>query len=374
MEKRKWYDKNIETSLIGFGVMRVKTVDGVIDEKKGFELIDYAYNHGVNYFDTAMPYTNGQNEKFLGKALKRYPRESLYIATKLSMGIVNTKEEMIACIDEQLSNLQTDYIDFYLLHALNRKRFDTFLEWGVFEHVENLKRLGKIRYIGFSFHDDYDAFKYILDSYDWDFCQIQLNYMDTKHQQGIKGYYDCVEKKVPVVIMEPLKGGKLSKFNNEITSLLKGQSESSISSWGLRWVGSLPGVKVLLSGMNELDQVIDNVNTFTDFKPLNGAEMNLIDGVARRVRSLTKVDCTGCNYCMPCPVGVNIPGNFSMLNEYAMYGSVDEFKWRYNNLTKEEAFADKCVSCKKCVKVCPQMINIPEKLKEVVATSKELIK
>lgn len=374
MEKRKWYDKNIETSLIGFGVMRVKTVDGVIDEKKGFELIDYAYNHGVNYFDTAMPYTNGQNEKFLGKALKKYPRESLYIATKLSMGIVNTKEEMIACIDEQLSNLQTDYIDFYLLHALNRKRFDTFLEWGVFEHVDNLKRLGKIRYIGFSFHDDYDAFKYILDSYDWDFCQIQLNYMDTNHQQGIKGYYDCVEKKVPVVIMEPLKGGKLSKFNDEITLLLKSQSESSISSWGLRWVGSLPGVKVLLSGMNELDQVIDNVNTFTDFKPLNDAEMNLIDEVARRVRALTKVDCTGCNYCMPCPVGVNIPGNFSMLNEYAMYGSVDEFKWRYNNLTKKEAFADKCVSCKKCVKVCPQMINIPEKLKEVVATSKELIK
>ena len=147
MEKRRWYDKNIETSLMGFGVMRVKTVNGVIDEQKGFELIDYAYNHGINYFDTAMPYTGGQNEKFLGKALKKYPRESLYIATKLSYGTVKTKEEMIACIDEQLANLQTDYIDFYLLHALSRDRFEKLLEWDVFSHVEKLKKEGKIRYI-----------------------------------------------------------------------------------------------------------------------------------------------------------------------------------------------------------------------------------
>lgn len=373
MEKRKWYDKNIETSLMGFGVMRVKTVNGVIDEQKGFELIDYAYNHGINYFDTAMPYTGGQNEKFLGKALKKYPRESLYIATKLSYGTVKTKEEMIACIDEQLANLQTDYIDFYLLHALSRDRFEKLLEWDVFSHVEKLKKEGKIRYIGFSFHDDYEAFKYILNYYNWDFCQIQLNYMDTNHQQGIQGYYDCVEKKIPVVVMEPLKGGKLANFNNDINSLFKNESDSSIASWGLRWVGSLPGVVTLLSGMNEIDQVIDNVNTFTNFKPLNSHEIDLINKASQEIRSLTKVDCTGCRYCMPCSVGVNIPRNFSMINEFAMYNQIGDLKWTLEGLKKQDAYADKCVNCRKCVKLCPQMIDIPKMLRLVTKTVEEVL-
>ena len=373
MEKRRWYDKNIETSLMGFGVMRVKTVNGVIDEQKGFELIDYAYNHGINYFDTAMPYTGGQNEKFLGKALKKYPRESLYIATKLSYGTVKTKEEMIACIDEQLANLQTDYIDFYLLHALSRDRFEKLLEWDVFSHVEKLKKEGKIRYIGFSFHDDYEAFKYILNYYNWDFCQIQLNYMDTNHQQGIQGYYDCVEKKIPVVVMEPLKGGKLANFNNDINGLFKNESNSSIASWGLRWVGSLPGVVTLLSGMNEMDQVIDNVNTFTNFKPLNSHEIDLINKASQEIRNLTKVDCTGCRYCIPCSVGVNIPRNFSMINEFAMYNQIGDLKWILEGLKKQDAYADKCVNCRKCVKLCPQMIDIPKMLHLVTKTVEEVL-
>lgn len=374
MKKRKWYNKNIETSLMGFGVMRVKTIDGIVDEQKGLELIDYAYNHGINYFDTAMPYTNGQNEKFLGKALKKYPRESVYIATKLSYGTVKTKEEMIACIDEQLENLQTNYIDFYLLHALSRERFEKLLEWDVFSHVEKLKQEGKIRYIGFSFHDDYEVFKYILNYYNWDFCQIQLNYMDTNHQQGIQGYYDCVEKKIPVVIMEPLKGGKLANFNSDINKLFNEQSDASIASWGLRWVGSLSGVVTLLSGMNEIDQVIDNVNTFTDFKPLDSRELALVDKVAEEVRALTKVDCTGCAYCMPCPAGVDIPRNFAMLNEYAMYNRTSDLKWTLDGLKNKNVYADNCVNCKKCVKLCPQMIDIPLKLKLVTKTVEELVK
>ena len=367
MQYRKWYDKEIVTSTLGFGAMRLKVVDGEIDEAKGLGLIDKAYQNGVNYFDTAVPYTDGKNETFVGKALKRYPRNSFYLATKLTIRLYKTKEELKKAIDKQLQNLQTDYIDFYLMHALNKNTFRTIKEWNIMEIVEGWKKEWKIRNIGFSFHDDYETFKEIVDYYPWDFCQIQLNYMDDEIQQGIQGYHDLVKKEIPVVIMEPVKGGKLASFNEKVASKLKKYNpEASLSSWAMRWVASLDGVKVILSGMNEMDQVEDNLNTFSNFKKLNEEEQKLIKEVKEDLKKITEVGCTNCEYCMPCTVGVNIPGNFRIFNDYAMYKAEGDSKWRYNDLISKKANASLCIECGKCVPQCPQGIDIPNELKRML--------
>ncbi|HNZ78016.1 MAG TPA: aldo/keto reductase [Bacilli bacterium] len=367
MQYRKWYDKEIVTSTLGFGAMRLKVVDGEIDEAKGLALIDKAYQNGVNYFDTAVPYTDGKNETFVGKALKRYPRNSFYLATKLTIRLYKTKEELKKAIDKQLQNLQTDYIDFYLMHALNKNTFRTIKEWNIMEIVEGWKKEWKIRNIGFSFHDDYETFKEIVDYYPWDFCQIQLNYMDDEIQQGIQGYHDLVKKEIPVVIMEPVKGGKLASFNEKVASKLKKYNpEASLSSWAMRWVASLDGVKVILSGMNEMDQVEDNLNTFSNFKKLNEEEQKLIKEVKEDLKKITEVGCTNCEYCMPCTVGVNIPGNFRIFNDYAMYKAEGDSKWRYNDLISKKANASLCIECGKCVPQCPQGIDIPNELKRML--------
>lgn len=367
MQYRKWYNKDIKTSILGFGAMRLKVVDKEIDEVKGLALIDKAYKSGVNYFDTAVPYTDGKNETFVGKALKRYPRDSFYLATKLSIRLYKTKEELKEVIDKQLENLQTEYIDCYLLHALNKNTFQTIKDWNIMEIVEEWKAAGKIRNIGFSFHDDYGTFKEILDYYNWDFCQIQLNYMDDEIQQGIAGYHDLVRKQIPVVIMEPVKGGKLSSFNDGVAQKLKDYNPSaSLSSWAMRWVGSLDGVKVILSGMNEMDQVEDNLKTFNNFERLNKKEQELIIQVKEELKKITAVGCTNCEYCMPCTVGVNIPGNFRIFNDYEMYKSEGDVKWRYGDLVAKKAEASLCIECGKCVPQCPQGIDIPNELKRML--------
>lgn len=367
MQYRKWYNKDITTSTLGFGAMRLKVINDEIDEDKGLALIDEAYKSGINYFDTAVPYTDGKNETFVGKALKRYPRDSFYLATKLTIRLYKTKEELEKVIDSQLQNLQTDYIDFYLMHALNKHTFQTIKEWKIMEIVEEWKKAGKIRHIGFSFHDDYETFKEIVDYYDWDFCQIQLNYMDDEIQQGIKGYHDLVKRQIPVIIMEPVKGGKLSSFNEEVASKLKKYNpEASLSSWAMRWVASLDGVKVVLSGMNEMEQVEDNLKTFNNFKKLNNEEQTLIEEVKENLKKITEVGCTNCQYCMPCTVGVNIPGNFRIFNDYAMYKAEGDSKWRYSDLINKKANASLCIECGKCVPQCPQGIDIPNELKRML--------
>lgn len=364
--KRKWYDKDIETSLLGFGCMRFTTKDGEIEEEKAMALIDKAYKAGVNYFDTALPYTNRKNEPFVGKALKRYPRDSFYLATKFSLGCFNTKEEAVQTIDKQLESLQTDYIDFYLIHALNKDSFKKFKDWDLMKEVIKWKEMGKILHIGFSFHDSYEVFKEILDYFDWEFVQLQLNYMDTEIQQGIQGYKDLEERKIPVVVMEPVKGGRLASFNPSISKDFKDYSDASLSSWALRWVGTLPGVKVILSGMNEDEQVVDNINTFTDFKPLNEEELQLVENVKTKLINTNKVGCTNCKYCMPCPMGVAIPNILRMYNDYAMYMNEASTKWNYNQLVKENKDISKCIECNACTSKCPQCINPPEVFKEML--------
>lgn len=375
MEKRKWYNTNIETSLLGFGAMRLKTVDGEIDEELGFKLFDMAYNAGVNYFDTALPYTDRKNEIFVGKALKRYPRESFYLASKLSLFCFDTVEEAKKSVDMQLERLQTNYLDFYLVHALNKKSFQRFKDWGMLETVLEWKRQGKIRHLGFSFHDSLDVFKEILEYYDgWEFVQIQLNYMDVDIQQGIEGYKILEEKKIPVVIMEPVKGGKLASFSDEVAKPFKDYSNASYASWALRWVGTLPGVKVILSGMNSEEQLKDNLETFNNFKPLSEKELSIVEDVRERIKKLTKVGCTSCKYCMPCPAGVNIPGNFWVYNDYAMYNNKESARWNFSDIANKNSKATNCVECRACVDKCPQGIDIPEKLKSMVNEMEFLFK
>lgn len=374
MEKRKMEKLGIETSLLGFGCMRFPvTADGKIDEPLAEKMMDQAIAAGVNYIDTAYPYHGGESETFVGKVLKKYDRNSFYLATKLPCWKVNKIEDVDTIFQEQLGKLQTEYIDFYLLHALDKERFHKMVELGTVKKLEELKAQGKIKYLGFSFHDSYDVFEEIVNYRDWDFCQIQLNYMDANEreefqQAGMKGYRLTEEKGIPLVIMEPVKGGSLAAFPEDITAKYRAlDPEASVASFALRWVGSLPNVKVILSGMSTMEQVEDNLKTFSDFKPLSEKERQTIDEVVALINSRIQNGCTGCSYCMPCPAGVDIPRNFRIWNVYHMYRNYNMVKDRWENGLAEENKAKNCIKCGKCEKVCPQKLSIREDLERVQA-------
>ena len=365
MIKRKWYNKDINSSLLGFGCMRFKTNDGKVDEVLAEELIDKAYKSGINYFDTAIVYLDGQSEPVLGKALKKYDRNSLYIATKFSIWDFKDISEVEDMIDNQLKNLQTDYIDFYLLHAMNKSRLEKLKEYNVLALLEKWKKEKKIRNIGFSFHDNYDVFHELIELYNWDFCQIQFNYMDKDIQQGLKGYQELVEKQIPIIVMEPLKGGRLAGFNSNVEKKLKDYNDDSMAKWAFRWVASHKGVMTLLSGMNEMSQLEENIEIFSNLQLMNDGEFKLIDEVSNDLNKLQVVGCTNCKYCLPCPFNVNIPQNFAIINEYNMYKNIGSTKWLYTNLINSGKDASKCMKCKKCVSKCPQSILIPDELLKV---------
>ena len=367
MEKRKLEKLGIETSLLGYGCMRFPTnAEGKIDEEKAEALLDKAIAQGVNYIDTAYPYHGGESETFVGKVLKKYDRSSLYLATKLPVWFVKSVEDVDKLFNEQLQKLQTDYIDFYLMHAMNLGRWKEMLELGVVERLEELKAEGKIRYLGFSFHDSYEAFEEILCYRDWDFCQIQLNYMDVNDQAGMKGYKLTEERNVPLVIMEPVKGGMLANFGEDIAGKFKAlDADASIASFALRWVGSLPNVKVVLSGMTTMEQVEDNLKTFGDFKAMSEEELKAVDEVVEIINNRVQNGCTGCNYCMPCPVGVNIPRNFRIWNTYHMYQNYNTVKWNWEQEMPDSEKAKNCIKCGKCEQACPQKLNIRRDLEKV---------
>jgi len=366
MEYKKWYDTSTTTSLLGFGCMRFNLNDkGEVDENIATKLITKAYENGVNYFDTAMPYLNGKSEPFVGKVLDRYPRDTYYLATKLTLGMVKT-EEVDTILDKQLKTLNKDYIDFYLLHALNKKVFERIKEERILEKLIEWKKQGKIRNIGFSFHDDSKTFFEILNYFNWDFVQLQINYIDINIQQGMDGYLECEKRKIPIVVMEPAKGGKLSNFHPDAQSiLLDYKPHCSLTSFAMRYVGSLPGVKCILSGMNQMDQLDDNLKTFNNFEVLNATEYLLIEQVKKKLKTLIKVGCTSCKYCIPCPKNVDIPANFNILNDYFMYKSQQGIRFAYSMLANKQQTFLNCIDCKKCVPKCPQAIDIPNHLKEM---------
>ena len=318
---RKFDKLDIKTSLLGFGCMRFPTLkDGKIDETKAEQMIDLAIKNGVNYIDTAYPYHNGDSEPFLGKILNKYPRNSYFLATKLPIWAIENKDDVYRIFDEQLQRLETEYIDFYLLHAMNKDYFAKVKELGIIEICEEFRKEGKIKYLGFSFHDSYEVFDEILNHYHWDFCQIQFNYMDTEIQAGLKGYELAKAKDIPLIVMEPIKGGLLAKLPKEISMMFsQNGNRKSDSSYALRYIASFDHVKVILSGMSTLEQVEDNLDTFNNYTELSKEEHITIEKVVNSLKSRLKNGCTGCRYCMPCPYGVDIPNNFAIWNQFGMY-------------------------------------------------------
>lgn len=365
MEYREMKNLGVSPSMLGFGCMRFpQCADGTIDEVEAERMIEKAIAEGVTYFDTAYPYHNGESERFVGKVLKKYPRSSFYLATKMPVWKVNSKEDAEEIFKEQMERLQVDYVDFYLLHALNKKRWDSIVEAGIVQLCEEWKAQGKIRYLGFSFHDEYTVFEEILSSRTWDFCQIQYNYMDREEQAGDRGYALAEKLGVPMVVMEPIKGGLLGVLPEDLTDAFrKAEPSASTASWALRWVGTHTNVKVILSGMSTYTQVLDNLETFSNFQPLSTEEEKLVEQVADIIKKRMKNGCTGCEYCMPCSFGIEIPRNFSIWNEYAMYGNKERAKKRYL-MMEATARADQCKKCGKCENVCPQALPIRKDLEK----------
>ncbi len=265
----------------------------------------------------------------------------------------------------QLERLQTDYIDFYLLHAMNKNSWEQMVQAGVVEFCEKLKEQGKIKYLGFSFHDSYEVFETIASARKWDFCQIQLNYMDTEEQAGLKGYELTEKLGLPLIVMEPVKGGSLAGYSEDINERFKKMDpKASIASFALRWVGSLPNVKVILSGMSNMAQLEDNLSTFRKFAPLSEKEAAEIEDI---VAALKRRIQNGCRYCMPCPAGVDIPRNFRIWNHYHIYGTYQTVKWAWEHETPEAEKAKNCIKCGKCEALCPQKIRIREDLERAQA-------
>ena len=368
MKYRTLEKLNKEVSLLGFGCMRFPTTeDGHIDEERAMKMVDEAIANGVNYLDTAYPYHDGESEVFIGKVLKKYPRESLYLATKMPFfSMMQTKEDPERLFNEQLQKLDVEYFDFYLLHCLNCEFWEKkVLGLGALDFCLEMQRQGKIKHLGFSFHDDYEVFEEILNYRDWDFCQIQYNYMDTNIQAGDKGYELATSKGVPVIVMEPIKGGSLANLPEDISNIFKAYDPSATNSrWALRWVATHPNVKIILSGMSSEEHVKDNLETFAlDKIELNDEEMEVVTSVRKAIESRVKNGCTGCAYCMPCPFGVDIPRNFSLWNQASMYGNYEKAKKRYASL--DTAKASFCKECGKCETLCPQAIKIRDNLRQV---------
>lgn len=365
MEKRSFSQLNVCSSLLGFGAMRLPLINGQIDEIQSLEMVDFAYSHGINYFDTAWFYHDGESEKFLGKALKKYERKTFYLATKMPVSLVTSQNDVESFFEQQLKKLDTDYFDFYLLHAINSKRYQTVKEFKIIEFLEAKKREGKIKHLGFSFHGEYEEFKEILNDYSFDFVQIQLNYMDIEFQQGLKGYKLLEERNIPVIIMEPLKGGLLANLPIEAKRIINlNQQEKSDASYALRYAASFKNVLTVLSGMSTLEQLKENVQTFSQFIPFSKKENERIQEVKKVIEGRIKVNCTDCKYCMPCPYGVNIPLNFKVYNQYFMYNNIEGFK--NTNEIKEEMHLSHCKKCKICEAKCPQHIQISYEFEKIV--------
>lgn len=367
MEKRIFEKLNVEASLLGFGCMRFPlNEDGKIDECEAEKMIDLAISKGVNYIDTAYPYHDGESEPFVGKVLKKYNRKDYLLATKLPIWKISSQEDAKSIFESQLKRLDVEYIDFYLLHALDQDKWNKVKEYHIIELCEELKKQGKIKHIGFSFHDEYPVFEEIAQSYSWDFCQLQLNYMDMNIQAGQKGVDLANKLNIPLVVMEPIKGGSLANLPKDVTEMFKSYHEdATLASWALRYVGSLPGVKVILSGMSTLQQVEDNLKTFDNYQNLSDDELKVVHQVSDTLHSRMKNGCTGCGYCMPCPFGVNIPNNFRYWNNCYVYEDEKTFKAKYHAMLDKEK-ASQCKQCGACEKMCPQQLPIREDLKRVV--------
>ena len=363
---RNFQDKNL--SLLGFGTMRLPLKPGgsasQIDEEQVREMIRYAMEKGVNYFDTAYPYHGGESERVTGRLLKEYDRDSFYLATKYPGHQIASTYDPKAIFEEQLEKCQVDYFDFYLLHNVYENSIKVYKDpqWGIVDYFIEQKRQGKIRHLGFSSHGGIDNLKEFLDLYGehMEFCQIQLNYLDWSLQDAKKKYELLTERNIPVWVMEPLRGGTLANLKEEQAAKLKELRDESPAAWALRFLQGLPNVTMILSGMSSIEQMKQNVATFEKEKSLSGQEQSLLFELAEGMKN--SVPCTACRYCCDgCPKGLNIPMLLSIYNEARILPS-STAGMRVEALSEEKQPAA-CIACGKCAKVCPQKIQIPEELK-----------
>jgi uncharacterized protein len=365
-------------SILGFGCMRLPILEGkahVIDEEKAHAMVDYAIRQGVNYFDTAyiyhseVPFQAGVSELFLGSALSGQ-RQKVHVATKLPSWFIESRADMDRYLDQQLGRLQTSQIGFYLVHGLTGELWNKLKGLGITEFLDAALADGRIGQAGFSFHDEPPCFKPIVDAYDWSFCQIQYNFMDEDFQAGRAGLEYAAGKGLGVIVMEPLRGGGLAaRVPEEVQAVWdKSPVKRTAAEWALRFVWNRPEVSVVLSGMSELPQMEENIRIANEglADSLTDEELALIQEAKAIYQARTRVNCTGCGYCMPCPGGVSIPGNFLQLNNLSIYQDRATAEFFYFHILKEEQRATHCDECGQCVELCPQHIPIPESLKEVV--------
>lgn len=370
MKYRKFGKLDWKASALGFGAMRLPIIGGdpsKIDEDEAIRMIRYAIDHGVNYVDTAYPYHRRNSEIVVGKALGDGYRERVKLATKMPTWQVDSQADMDRFLDEQLDKLKTDHIDFYLLHGLRKARWSVLRELDVFEWAENALADGRIGHLGFSFHDEYELFKEIIDSYDgWTLCQIQYNYMDTEYQAGTRGLRYAASKGLPVVVMEPIAGGLLAiPPPPEIQAILdEAENKRTPAEWALQWVWNHPEVSLALSGMSTMDHVIENLESAGRSGPstLTEADLELIAQVREKYREYGFVGCTGCGYCMPCPEGLDIQKILALYNEYYMKGRDRGILSRYGEEAPPEILAGRCTKCGRCEELCPQQLPIRDLL------------
>lgn len=372
MQYRKLGKQGLELPALGFGAMRLPLLSddpGDVDESGSIKLIRHAIDRGISYVDTAYNYHKGKSEIIVGKALKEGYREKTRVATKLPGWLINTYWDFDKYLNEQLSKLDVECIDFYLIHNLNQKYWNSLVPLGVLEFLNRARQQGKIRYAGFSFHDNVELFKRIIDSYDWDFCQIQYNYMDEHFQAGTEGLRYAAARNIPVIVMEPLQGGKLAKEPPQSVKALwdTANTKRTPAEWGLRWVLNHPEVGMVLSGMNTLEQVDENIRAAEAALPgtLTEEEIKLVKAVENEYRKNTAVYCTGCGYCMPCPAKVWIPYNFELLNDYFIYETKEASAEMYDRLMKSGEAAAFCMGCGRCEMACPQRLPVVRLLNDV---------
>jgi predicted aldo/keto reductase-like oxidoreductase len=367
MEYRRFGKLDWQGSALGFGCMRLPTIgeeNNNIDEPEATRMLHYAIDHGVSYVDTAYPYHGGNSERFLGQALKGSYREKIRLATKMPTWLIEAPDDFDRYLDEQLEKLQTDHIDFYLLHGLRESRWPPVRDLGVREWSEKAIADGRIVHLGFSFHDSYDVFEEIVDAHDWTFCQIQHNYMDVEYQAGTRGLQYAASRGLAAVIMEPLLGGQLVDPPQQVQNVWDTATvKRKPADWALQWLWNQPEVSVVLSGMSTMEQVEENVASAgaSGINTLAEEELALVGRVRDKYRELCPIPCTQCRYCMPCANGVDIPRNLRLYNDGLIYEKPDRSRGTYGWLSGDQkAGADACIQCRECEEKCPQSIPISE--------------
>ncbi len=395
MRYRQFGRCEFDVSALGFGCMRLPCVGGdqsAISEDEAVRMIRCAIDEGVNYVDTAYGYHRGNSEKLVGRALADGYRDRVKLATKLPVWLCESFDDFDRLLSEQLERLATDHVDCYLLHSLDKKSWSKARDMGVLDFLAKQLELGRIRYAGFSFHDAYEVFRIIVDAFDWDFCQIMLNYVDVEYQAGLAGLKYAASRGLAVVVMEPLRGGKLAaNLPDEVVAALgvrgigddggcgcvgagsTGSEGWSPAEWALRWVWNLPEVSVALSGMSSMEQVVDNIRIASDAAPgaLTERQLAVLARAREAYRARIKIACTECGYCQPCPQGVLIPDVFGLYNEAGVFNAWEGSKRMYAGIVKASKDASGCAECGRCEAACPQQLRVIELLKEAHAALAE---